>query len=388
MNIDFESVVDRRGTDSLKWSRYDDDVLPLWVADMDFRSPEPVLQALRDRVEQGVFGYGTELEQLKEAVCQRLAQLQRWQVTPEMVLFLPGLVCGLNVVCRAVGGEGDGVMVNTPVYPPFLSAPANQGCELQAVELTPSLRRGRLEYPLDPEELDRRVTPSTRLFILCNPHNPTGRVYRSSELTALADFCLRNDLVLCSDEIHCDLVTGDTPHISIAALVPELADRTITLLAPSKTYNIPGLGCSFAVIPNPDLRARFKQAARGIVPEVNLLGMAAGLAAYTECDEWLSWLLEYLQGNRDFLLGYADRTWPSIRMTYPEATYLAWLDCRHLELEESPSRFFLDRARVALNDGHFFGSGGEGFVRLNFGCPRSTLEEAVERMTSALREFS
>jgi cysteine-S-conjugate beta-lyase len=377
-------VIERRHTDSLKWSRYADDVLPLWVADMDFRSPEPVLEALQRRVEHGVFGYGAELEELKEAVCDRMDRLQNWKVTPEMVLYLPGLVCGLNVMCRAVGRDGDAVMINTPVYPPFLSAPRNQGRELQAVELEATLRKGRLEYPLDPNALEHRVTDQTRLFILCNPHNPTGRAYRSSELTALAEFCLRHDLVLCSDEIHCDLITGDKPHISIGALDSEVAERTVTLVAPSKTFNIAGLGCGFAIIPNPDLRRRFQKAARGLVPEVNVLGMAAGLAAYEECADWLASMLDYLRGNRDFLLGYADRNWPSIRMTDPEATYLSWLDCRDLRLEERPSNFFLERARVALNDGRFFGPGGEGFVRLNFGCPRSTLEKALERMTDAL----
>ncbi len=386
MSFDFDSVIERRDTDSTKWSRYDPDILPLWVADMDFRSPEPILSALKRRVDHGVFGYGVELEALKEVVCDRMARLQKWQVTPEMILFLPGLVCGLNVICRAVGEEGDAVMVNTPVYPPFLMAPRNQGRELQAVELPIELRRGRLEYPLDVEALEREITPRTRLFILCNPHNPTGRAYRASELRVLADFCLAHDLILCSDEIHCDLITGETPHLSIAALVPEIADRTVTFLAPSKTFNIAGLGCGFAIIPNSELRNRFQKAARGLVPEVNVLGMSASLSAYTECREWLTALLEYLQGNRDFLLGYADRNWPDIRMTQPEATYLGWLDCRDLDLERRPYNFFLERARVALNDGRFFGPGGDSFVRLNFGCPRSTLETALKRMTAALEE--
>lgn len=382
--MDFESLIERRGTDSLKWARYDADVLPMWVADMDFRSPEPILRALRRRVDHAVFGYGAESIELKEAVCERMARLQNWIVTPEMIVFLPGLVSGLNVMCGAVGNDGDGVMVNTPVYPPFLTAPHNQGRQLQAVEIVPTIRRGRLEYALDLDALEHGVTSSSKLFILCNPHNPTGRVYRQAELRALAEFCLRHDLVLCSDEIHCDLVTAETPHRSIAALGPEVAQRTVTFIAPSKTFNIAGLGCSLAIIPNAELRKRFQAAAQGIVPEINLLGMTAGLSAYTECQAWLSALLEYLQGNRDFLLGYADRNWPDIRMTYPEATYLGWLDCRGLQLQESPFHFFLDRAKVALNDGRFFGPGGDGFVRLNFGCPRSTLELAVERMTAAL----
>jgi cystathionine beta-lyase len=351
---------------------------------MDFPSPPPILDALRRRVAHTVFGYSHDLPELKQAVCRRLKQFQHWDVEPEAVVLLPGLVCGLNVVCRAIGDRDDGVLVNTPVYPPFLTAPRNQERRLQVSPLACSRREGRLYYEMDFEHLESTVTTASRLFILCNPQNPTGRTFSTAELTELADFCEQHDLVVCSDEIHCDLLLGDARHTALAALAPEVAKRTITLMAPSKTFNTPGLGCSMAIITDAKLRSRLKKAMRGIVPHPNLLGMHAALAAYQECEEWRSELLRYLTANRDFLLQTMDRDFPEIGITRPEATYLAWLDCRRLDVRGNPSRFFLERAGVAFNDGRTFGEGGQGFVRLNFGCPRGTLKEALERMRQAL----
>ena len=385
MKSQFDQVIPRGGTDSLKWNRYGDGVLPLWVADMDFRAPATVLDALAARVKQGVFGYGVESPKLKEALCERIYRLQNWRVTPEMILFLPGLVCGLNVVSRAVGQTGDRVMVSSPVYPPFLSAPGNQKRELQAVELNPRSDGNRLTYPLDMDAVQSAADSRTKLFILCNPHNPTGRVYRRQELLKLAEFCLGRGIVLCSDEIHCDLLLDDDlPHVAVGALDAEVAKSTVTLVAPSKTFNIPGLGCSMAIVPDPALREQVLRAAAGIVPEVNVLGIEAALAAYESGGPWLEELLTYLRGNRDCFADYAGKHWPQLKWTVPEATYLAWLDCRSMGLGMAPYRFFLEHAGVALNDGRRFGPGGDGFVRLNFGCPRATLELALEQMNSAL----
>ncbi len=389
MKSQFDKVLPRRGTDSLKWSRYGNDVVPLWVADMDFRAPKPVLDALEARVGQGIFGYGIDLPELKEEVCDRLYRQQNWKVTPEMILFLPGLVCGLNVVCRAVGQEGDRVMVNSPVYPPFLSAPGNQKREAQVVELFPRTEGNCLTYPLDVDALQSMADERTKLFILCNPHNPTGRIYRKNELVKLAEFCMERGIILCSDEIHCDLLLDtELPHIAISALDPEIAKATVTLIAPSKTYNIPGLGCSIAIVPDPALRAKIVAASAGIVPEVNVLGMDAALAAYRSGGPWLKDLLSYLRSNREYVVEYAGKNWPKLKWTIPEATYLAWLDCRSIELGQAPYRFFLERAGVALNDGRRFGPGGDGFVRLNFGCPRSTLKQALDQMTEALGRYA
>ncbi len=232
------------------------------------------------------------------------------------------------------------------------------------------------------------ITDRTRTFTLCNPHNPVGRVFTREELTTMAELCLRHDLTIISDEIHCDLIFSGAQHIPIASLSPELAARTITLIAPSKTFNIAGLYCSAAIIPDPELRRRFKAAAAGIVPSVNLMAFTAALAAYRDGGPWLAACLRYLEDNRDYLMRFVEDRLPGISMSPMEGTYLAWLDCREAGITGSPAKFFLERARVGLNDGAWFGDGGEGFVRLNFGCPRATLAEALERMAGALEAGS
>lgn len=379
----FDNSPIRRGTDSLKWQRYGES-LPLWVADMDFLSPEPVLAALRERIDHGVFGYGAPPEALTEAIRARLADLYHWAITPEQIVYLPGLVCGLNVACRAVGEPGDAVLVQPPVYPPFLSAPVHQDRQLLTAELHAEAQDGLLYYRFDEATLTAAVTPKTRLFMLCHPHNPVGRAFDEMELQRLAEFCQRHDLTICSDEIHGDLLLDGRRHIPFATLSPEIAQRCITLMAPSKTFNIAGLGASFAIIENPTLRRRFQHAMRGIVPDANILALHAALAAYQYGGDWLRQLLDYLAGNRDYALDYIARHLPDIRATRPQATYLLWLDCRQAVPMDNPHRFFLEHAQVALNDGLTFGPGGQGFVRLNFGCARATLQEGLERMRTAL----
>ena len=383
MPYDFDHSPIRSGTDSLKWQRYGT-ALPLWVADMDFTTPEPVLTALHQRIAHGILGYGAPPEELSETICARLATRYDWAVTPEQIVHLPGLVCGLNVVCRAIGEPGDGVLVQTPVYPPFLAAPDNQERRLVTAELTAEQDNGRLYYRFDAAAFAAAINARTRLFILCHPHNPVGRAFGIEELSQLAEICEQRDLIICSDEIHCDLLLDGRRHTPLATLSPDIARRCITLMAPSKTFNIPGLGASFAIIQQAELRQRFKQAMRGIVPDVNILALSAALAAYQHGDDWLQELLVYLAANRDFVVDYISRHWPEIRTTVPEATYLAWLDCQDAGINGNPHRFFLEQAKVALNDGTAFGPGGEGFVRLNFGCPRATLIEGLERMGAAL----
>ena len=378
--FDFDRIIDRRGSDSLKWGRYDD-ALPLWVADMDFAAPEVVLTALRERVEHGVFGYASEPPTLREALAGWLARRFNWQVAPEAFVFLPGVVTGFNVACRATTRPGEGVLVQTPAYPPMLATAANFGMRRDEMLLTQGAD-GR--YTVDLDALDAALDADTRLFLLCSPHNPTGRAFTPDELRDMAGICLRRDVIICSDEIHGDLVHAGARHVPLASLDPDIARRTITLMAPSKTFNIPGLGFSFAVVEDPTLRASFKAAAKDIVPHINALGYTAALAAYTGGEPWLAACLRYLTANRDYLYDYVTARLPGISMAKPEATYLAWLDCRGLALPETPFKFFLERARVALNDGAEFGRGGEGFVRLNFGCPRATLTEALDRMADAL----
>ena len=382
MCCDFDHIIDRRHSDSDKWRRYDADVLPLWVADMDFAAPEPVIRALEERVAHGVFGYGCPPDALCEVIQERLARLYGWSVETDVIFFIPGVVCGFNLACQAIGAPGDEVLVEAPVYPPMLAAPGNAGRTCKVVPLI----EGRERYKHDFDGFERAITERTALFLLCNPHNPVGRVFETAELERLAKICLRHDVVICSDEIHCDLVYRGRRHVPIASLAPEIAARTITLFAPSKTFNIAGLSCSVGVVQNPDLCEKLKQAGAGLVRHVNVLGFTAGLAAYRDGQAWLDALLVYLEGNRDYVVEYVATHMPTIKCQRPEGTFLAWLDCREASIPGRPCQFFLERARVALNDGATFGVGGEGFVRLNFGCPRATLKEALERMRAALEE--
>ena len=375
--FDFDTPVERRATASLKWDKYKNrDIIPLWVADMDFQSPPAVIKALQQRVTYGVFGYTIAPQELNDLVVVMLKNLYGWQIEPEWLVWLPGLVTGLNVVCRALGQEGDDVMTAVPVYPPFLTAPDHFRRNLVKVPLEEKNNRWQFDF----DRLERSITPKTRVFILCNPHNPVGRVYTRDELETLAALCKKHDIVICSDEIHCGLILDeDKPHIPTASLNPDTAARTITLMAASKTFNLPGLGCAFAVIGEKGLRRRFKEAMAGIVPRVNALGYTASRAAFEECDDWHTALLEYLRGNRD-IVQTAVREMPYLSAAPVEATYLAWIDMRAAGLK-NPAAFF-ERAGVGLQDGIEFD--GPGFVRLNFGCPRGLLEEALQRMAVAL----
>ncbi len=381
MSYDFDRVIERRHSDSVKWRWYDEDVLPLWVADMDFLAPEPVIEALSERVQHGIFGYAHEPPELRDALMAWLVRRFNWQVAPEAFVIVPGVVSGFNIACKAVAEPGDGVLVQTPVYPPMLNAPANFGLVREDMQLT---RDGSGRYSVDDALMAATMTDRTRLFLLCSPQNPTGRAFTQPELSRMANLCLKRGVNIISDEIHCDLVYPGAQHLPIAALSPEIGARTITLMAPSKTFNIPTLGFSLAIIENRDLRKAFRRAMGDMVPHVGALAYAGALAAYTEGEPWLDACITYLAANRDFLVHYVAEHLPGIRMWSPEATYLAWLDCRQANLPEDPYNFFLKHARVALNDGATFGEGGAGFVRLNFGCPRATLEQALERMRAAL----
>ena len=383
MQYDLDQVINRRGTDSIKWARYPEEVLPLWVADMDFPSPEPVIRALRQRLDHRVFGYSQPAPELKRVLQERLHRLYGWETKEEEIVFVPGIVTGLNVAIQSCTSPGEGVLIQPPVYFHFFRDPIHHG---RTVQDPPLVRRGD-SYEIDFEEFENAITGSTKLFILCNPHNPAGRAFTRSELEKLAEICLRHQLVICADEIHCDLVYEETRHIPIASLNPEAAAGTITLMAPSKTYNLAGLECGYAIIQNDELRRRWQKTAFGIVPGINIMGHVAGLAALREGQEWLDQVLAYLQGNRDFLAGYVRANMPAIRMCKMEATYLAWLDCREAGLPENPASFFLKQARVGLSSGPEFGRGGEGFVRLNIGCPRSTLVQALDRMKTALKRI-
>jgi cystathionine beta-lyase len=385
MAYDFDRVIDRRSTESNKWHRFPPDVLPLWVADMDFPSPEPVIRALRERVEHGFFGYGVEQPEFHEVTCDRLLKRYGWKVRPEALVLLPGVIAGFNMVARAVAGPGDGILMQLPVYPPILRLPDNVKMSRDGVDL---VRGTDGRYTIDLDAVERAITARTRMFLLCNPHNPVGRVFTREELARLAAICLRHGLVICADEIHGELVYPGHQHVPIASLDPEIEARTITLMAPSKTFNLAGLRCAVAVIPNQALREKFVASRLDMVQTPNVLGYTAMLAAYRDGQPWLDELLRYLESNRDFLVKHVRDSFPGIAVGVPEATYLAWLDCRGAGLPNNdPFTFFLERAKVSFNDGATFGRGGQGFVRLNFGCPRSLLTEGLERMGTALRSL-
>ncbi|GAB6098000.1 PatB family C-S lyase [Desulfatiferula olefinivorans] len=376
---DFDRTIDRTTTASLKWEAYRGrDVIPLWVADMDFPAPASVIEALHRRVDHGIFGYTLMPGALTGALVRHLQTVYLWTVDPSWIIPLPGVVSALFLCCRVVGDPAGRVIVPTPVYPPFLDAPGAAGRIPVRVPMV--VQNGRLTF--DWERLDEAVTPDTRLFLLCSPHNPGGTVFQRDELRRLADLALRHDLIICSDEIHSGLVFSGRHH-PLAAACPDIADRVITLMAPSKTFNIPGLGFSFAVIADPVLRKTFMDLKRGLVPEVSTLGYTAALAAYTGDDPWLTEVLDYLVINRDLA---CDRiaAMDGLSVLRPESTYLAWIDARGTGLDD-PAGFF-ETAGVGLSDGRYFGA--PGFLRLNFGCPRSLLTQALTRMERALAQRS
>jgi cystathionine beta-lyase len=377
----FDEIINRRDSDCEKWRAYDADVIPLWVADMDFRAPQPVVEALQQRVAHGIFGYPHDAPELIETLAGRLHDLYGWRVEPEAFVLLPGVIPGFNLACHALAQPGDAAVVFPPVYSPILDAPRNAG--LARVD-APLRRRADLRYELDFDALESALADGARLVMLCSPHNPVGRVFRADELAQLAEICLRHDAAICSDEIHGDLIFSGCRHTPIAALSPEVSARTITLMAPSKTYNIPGLKFAFAVIPDRTLRERFNAARAGLVSEPNVLGQVAACAAYADGGDWLHQCLAYLEGNRDFITRFMSERLPGVAVVPAEGTYLAWLDCTALDLPRGPYRFFLDEARVALGNGAGFGPGGEGFVRLNFACSRALLSKALDRMAAAV----
>jgi cysteine-S-conjugate beta-lyase len=382
MTFDFDTVHPRLGTDSQKWQKYEGrEILPLWVADMDFQSSPAIVEALHRRVDHGIFGYARPTKSETAAVVDAMLMRYGWSIDPSWLVWLPGLVCGLNVTAQAFAQPGEQVLCNTPVYPPFMTAARNSGRESLTVPL--ALDTAAHRWEIDFDAMEKAVTARTKLFFLCNPHNPVARVFRREELLRVAEFCLKHKLVLCSDEIHCDLILDQLPHLPTGTLGAEIADQTVTLMAPSKTYNVPGLGTSFAIISNPKLRATFVRATAGIVAEVTSLGYAACEAAYRDSEPWREALLTYLRGNRDFLLNSIERELPGVRVEAPiEATYLALLNVESLGLADPIAHF--ERHGVGLSDGFFFGAPRGKYVRLNFGCPRSTLAEALRRMKTGL----
>lgn len=383
MTYDFETVPDRQsgaGGDSAKWAKYrGKNILPAWVADMDFPAAPPIVRAVRERAENGIFGYSEPTEKLAETVLQYFHRKWGWQIRPEWIVWSPGLGASIHTVCRMAGDPGDDILTPAPIYHVFRAAPAMAGRNRVDIPMT---RGEDGEWKLHIAALEQAAGPRAKVLQLCNPHNPNGKVFSREELADLADFCQRKNLILCADEVHADLILdADARHICAAALDESVADRAIVMQSPSKAYNVAGLNFSVVVIPNADLRRRYRETAAGqVISHLNPMGMAAARAAWGgECDQWLAELIAQLRRNRDELARAAAQ-WKGVEMPRLDSTYLAWLDVRGLGLKNPPAHF--EAHGLGMSPGEIFGD--PGWMRLNFGCPPKTLQEIIRRFGDAV----
>ena len=392
MPSQFDKIIDRRPTNSVKWNAFPEDVLPMWVADMDFAAPPAILGALHGTIGHGVLGYEFATKKLTESVAQRMQKLYDWDIKAEDVVPVPGLVTGFNIAARITCQPGDGILIQPPVYFPFMKVQKNTGTIMQVAELKKVGHGHTLHHEIDWDVFENALhseDAKTSMFLFCNPHNPTGTIYSNEELARLAEICEREDILICTDEIHSELLLDGNKHTPIAAISPEASQRTITLIAASKTFNVAGLFVGFAIIQNDSIRRKFKADMEKMTFHTNSLGQITSEVAFSgECDSWLEELLVYLTANRDLLVDYVEKNLPGVRVSSPDATFLAWLDFSELiesgRIEAPLQKFFMEKGKVAFNEGADFGPGGEGFIRLNFGCPRETLLEGLERIKSAL----
>ena len=378
MNFDFDTPITRCGTGCIKYDRRPE-LDPFWVADMDFASAPPILEALHARVDHGIFGYAQPHAGLNKAVIAYLRDRRGASVPLDHIVHLGGLVPALSLAARAFCQSGDAVMTCTPVYPPFIGV--HHDAHVSLITVDHALVDGR--WTFDWEAMEKAVTPETKVFLLCNPQNPLGRVFSAAEVAELAEFCEAHDLVLVSDEIHCDLIFDEsaTPHFSALNLPDALAKRTITLLSPSKTWNIAGLGYAFAVIPDDTIRRKFTAARGHTLSEINALSYYAAEAAYRHGEPWRQELTAYLKNNRDTLVEFINTRCPGLSVAPGEATYLAWIDARTMGVE-NPAQHFEKKAGLFLSDGAYFG--WPGWIRFNFGCPHARMLEGLEKIAAAL----
>ena len=380
MQYDFDTVLNRNSSRSVKWSKYSGrDIIPLWLADMDFRASPEIVERISRDVEHGIFGYAKESEELVEAITARMQENWNWKVQPEWIVWLPSARTGMYLAAKAACKEDESVVTAKPVYPPFLGVPKSAGRELHVTELIVDKNGWRLDY----DAIERAANKdNAKLFLLCNPHNPVGRIYNNEELNKLLDICLSKDMIICSDELHSGIIIDDNKkHLPIATLSEKAEQNSITILGPGKNFNLAGLCCSFAIIPNDNLRRKFNSSAQGWLPDVPLPGFSAALAAYGDSTKWLEECLTYLRNNHKQVFNFVNDELPGLSMHAVEATYLAWIDTRESGMK-NPTELF-EKYGVGLSEGALFGN--SGFVRLNFACPNKTLTEALERMSSALK---
>jgi cystathionine beta-lyase len=390
MRYDFDEPIQRENTDSFKFDYTHEyfgtsDLIPMWVADMDFRTPDFILEALRKRTRHEILGYSIRPESFFQAIIKWYRQRQDWAIERDWILFSPGVVAALSMAVNAFTEEGEKVIVQPPVYHPFFSVVRDNKRKL----VYNTLVEDEGYYRMDLDDLKQKIDRHTKLLILCHPHNPVGRVWTPEELKDLADLCLENKIVILSDEIHSDLVFQPQVHAPLSTLSDEIADNTITCVAASKTFNLAGLPSSAVIIPNEKLRSRFShEVQKGHFQMGNIFGTIAMETAYNQGGGWLDQLLAYLRGNVDFLADYTATNLPGIHVRPPEATYLAWLDMKNLGMKSKQLRDFMTReAKIGCNDGPTFGPGGRGFQRLNFACPRSLLQKAMQQLKQAVEKI-
>ncbi len=377
MNL-FDKEVDRTRSGCEKWDKYKgQDVIPMWVADMDFKSPQCIIDALHVRVEHGVFGYTGVDKGTNQSVVDFIKRHYSWDIKAEWIVWLPGVVSGMNVACKTI--ETDDVIITTPIYPHFVKAPQNAGKNIIKVPMIEIDDRWTIDF----NDFESKITPTCKLFMLCNPYNPGGTVFTKDELETLSNICLKHGITICSDEIHADLILNpEAKHIPIASLNKDIEQQSISLFAPSKTFNIAGLQSSYAVIPSLHVRREFERTIGHIASGVNLLALTATRVAYTSCDGWLEKLKVYLKENLDLVQEFVKKH-PKLKLLKQDATFLAWIDVTELNLE-NPYKFFLDNG-VGLSEGDRFGD--KNFIRLNFGTPKSLLKEGLVRMDKALTQI-
>ncbi|KQL44807.1 cystathionine beta-lyase [Brevibacillus choshinensis] len=387
MKYDFDQVINRVNTACEKWDDLQNrfgvsDAIPMWVADMDFKSPPPVMEALRQRVEHGIYGYTYRPDSYSEAIVDWVKRRHHWSIDRKWIAHSPGVLAALSAIIHSFSQHGDKVIIQTPVYHPFSRTIKSLGREVVNNPL--QLESGR--YTMDFADLEAKIDSTVKILVLCNPHNPVGRVWTQDELTMLGQICIKNNILVVSDEIHCDVVYKGHKHIPFASISEEFADHSITCIAPSKTFNVAGLQTSCIIIPNEKWRDIFNQSINSLnIGSPNTFGIIAGEAAYRYGEEWLEQVIDYLQGNLDFLVRYFRENIPQIKVIQPESTYLVWLDCRELGVAtEQIDKFMLNKARVAMNEGYIFGEDGIGFMRMNIACPRSILARSLHQIEEAV----
>jgi cystathionine beta-lyase len=390
VKYDFDRVLNRKGTGSVKWDYTEEifgekDIIPMWVADMDFETPREVMEAVKKRAEHGAYGYTEKPDAYYQSIIDWMRRRHGWEIEREWICHSPGVVSALNMLIMALTQPGDRILVQSPAYHLFFSTVKNNGREL----VDNPLRLEDNKYVMDYEDLEKKLSTGIKMMFLCNPQNPVGRVWDREELARVGELCNKYNTVIISDEIHSDIIYKGYKYTPMASISPAISENTVTCMAPSKTFNMAGLAASVVIIRNKELRDRFAEIIRNIGIEMgNIFGITALEAAYTHGEEWLEELLEYLKGNLDFLTEFIESKIPGIKIVKPEGTYLVWLDCREIPLKDKALKeFMIHNAKVGLDDGDKFGTGGEGFQRMNIACSRATLEEGLKRIEIAVREL-